>query len=140
MVAMDYRTRDGLADYGFSIEPLPGDGWRVYIILQPFCQADDAASLPYQSIDSKGRRYVDWPAKLANLGEAKTVAGLWVELVEPYRRAQEQKALYVGLIEHCLRSRQKRKPAHPTQECLDDAVSTGRKKSQRGDRMTDEVA
>ena len=136
MVAMDYRTRDRLADYGFSIEPLPDDGWRVYIILQPFCQAGDAASLPYQSIDSKGRRYVDWPAKLANLGEAKTVAGLWVELVEPYRRAQEQKALYVELIEHCLRSRQKRKPAHPTQERLDDV----RKQSQRSDRMTDEVA
>lgn len=32
MAVMDYRTRDGLVTYGFSIEPHSGAGWRVYIM------------------------------------------------------------------------------------------------------------
>ncbi len=32
MVVRDYRTQDGLADYGFSIEFQSDVGWRVYII------------------------------------------------------------------------------------------------------------
>jgi hypothetical protein len=164
MVAMDYRTRDGLVDYGFSIESQP-DGWRVYIIFQPFRQAmDDASKLPYQSIDDKGRHYVDWPARLDSLGEAKTVAGLWVELVEPYRRAQEQKARYVELIERYLQTQEQRMTTLPTQERRGDVVGSGRpdpeqrdcdptvhvaaapeslsdpKKNLRSGRVTDEVA
>jgi hypothetical protein len=49
MAVIDYRTRDGLADYGFSIEFQPGKGWRVYIIFQPFNHGhDDNLDLPYQ--------------------------------------------------------------------------------------------
>jgi hypothetical protein len=91
MAVMDYRTRDGLADYGFSIKFQSDKGWRVYIIFQPVNHGhDDNLNLPYQSIDDNGRRYVDWPDKVDNLGDAKTVAGLWAELVHSYRRAQEQ--------------------------------------------------
>jgi hypothetical protein len=69
---MAYRTQDGLADYGFSIEFESDEGWRIYIIFQPFCHAhDDSLQLPYQSIDSKGRRYVDWSENLDSLGDAK---------------------------------------------------------------------
>jgi hypothetical protein len=101
MTVMDYRTRDGLADYGFSIEFQPDVGWRVYIIFQPFQQShEDSRDLPYQSTDDKGRCFVDWPGKLASLGEAKTVAGLWAELAERHLRIQQQNALYVQLIEH----------------------------------------
>jgi len=103
MAIMDYRTRDGLADYGFSIEFQPDSGWRVYIMFQPFSHGqNDTLHMPYQCIDDHGRRYVGWPGRLDSLGDAKTVAGLWAELVEPYRRAQDQKDLYVELIERYL--------------------------------------
>jgi hypothetical protein len=165
MVAMDYRTRDGLADYGFSIEPQSHDGWRVYIIFRPFrCASNDPLQLPYQSVDNKGRCYVNWPSRLDSLGEAKTVAGLWAELVEPYRRAQEEKALYVELIEGYFHAQEQKMTSVPTQASLGDAAgphreaseqrdcdpainaaaspesSTDHEKSQRPGRVTDEVA
>lgn len=92
MAVMDYRTRDGLADYGFSIEFQSDTGWRVYIIFQPFYQRhDDSLELPNQSIDGNGRRYVDWSGKLDSLGDAKAVAALWAELAERYQRTHEQR-------------------------------------------------
>jgi hypothetical protein len=85
MVVMDYRTQNGLANYGFSIESHIECGWRVYIVFQPFCRVgDDDLLLPHQAVDCNGRRYVDWPSKLDSLGDAKTVAALWAELVQSY--------------------------------------------------------
>ena len=107
MTVMDYRTRDGLADYGFSIESQSDEGWRVYINFQPLWSGGKAPDLPYQSIDNKGRRFVDWPGRLDNLSEAKIVAGLWAELVESYRRGQEQKALYIQLIERHMQTQRR---------------------------------
>ena len=92
MTVMDYRTQDGLADYGFSIEFQPDGGWRVYIIFLPFSyDHDDSPQLPYQSIDHNGRRYVDWSSKLDSLGDAKKVAELWAELIHRYQRTHGQK-------------------------------------------------
>jgi hypothetical protein len=92
MAVMDYRTQDGLADYGFSIEFQPDVGWRVYIIFQSFHQDhDDSPQLPYQSIDCNGRRYVNWSANINNLGDARIVAALWAELIQRNQLAQEPK-------------------------------------------------
>jgi hypothetical protein len=91
MVVMDYRTQDGLADYGFSIEFQQDVGWRAYIIFRPYHQGgDDGLPLPYQSTDHKERRYVNWSAKIDSLGDAKTVAALWAELIQRYQRAEKQ--------------------------------------------------
>jgi len=87
MAVMDYRTRDGLADYGFSIEFQPEEGWRVYVIFNPFYEDSGSLRLPYEAIKN-GRRYVDWRAKLDSLGDAKTVAALWAELVQRYWHAE----------------------------------------------------
>ena len=92
MTVMTYRTQDGLADYGFSIEFKPWTGWRVYVIFSPFHQnLGDSASLPHQSIDDNGRRYVNWSAKLDSLGEARTVAELWAEMIQRYEHAEIEK-------------------------------------------------
>jgi hypothetical protein len=88
MAVMDYRTQDGLTDYGFSIEFQSDVGWRVYII---FRGHDDSLSLPHQAIDHNGRCYVNWPAKIDSLGDAKTVAALWAELIQRYQRAEKQR-------------------------------------------------
>jgi hypothetical protein len=92
MAVLDYRTRDGLADYGFSIEFEPNVGWRVYIVFQPFYpDRDDRVQLPYQSTDDKGRHYVSWSPKLDSLGDAKTVAALWAELIHRHQRIPAQR-------------------------------------------------
>lgn len=93
MAVMDYRTQDGLADYGFSIEFQPDAGWRAYIIFQSFHQGhDDSRRFPYEAIHGNGRRYVDWSARLNSLGEARTVAALWAELIHRYKPGQGQRS------------------------------------------------
>jgi hypothetical protein len=88
MFVMHYRTEDGLADYGFSIGFWPGTGWRVYIAFRPLNQNhDDGLDSAYKSVDDHGRHYVDWPAKIDSLGDAKTVAALWAELIQLRQRA-----------------------------------------------------
>jgi hypothetical protein len=92
MAILDYRTRDGLADYGFSIEFDPSVGWRVYIVFQPsYGDRDGSLQLPYQSTDGKGRHYVNWSPKLDSLGDAKTVAALWAELIHRHQHIPVQK-------------------------------------------------
>jgi hypothetical protein len=112
----DYETHDGLGRYGFSIEFMPDRGWQVYIMLAPlYADHDDTLRLPYQSIDSCGRRYIDWPSKIDNLADARTISALWAELVQRYQRTHEQHALYVQLIERYQRSQEPRRasPATP---------------------------
>lgn len=122
---MDYRTRDGLADYGFSIEFQPDAGWRVYIVFQPFQQGpEDGRHLPYRSIDDKGRCYVDWPSKLESIGEAKAVAALWAELAEHHLRIQQQNAVYAELIERYRRTKKHKKTVTSNQGHLGDTVNT----------------
>lgn len=126
MTAMDYRTQDGLADYGFSIEYQLDVGWRVYIIFEPFHQGhNDSLKLPYQSIDGDKRRYVDWSPKLDSLGEARTVAGLWAEVTQRYQRTQEQNALYVEQIQRYRRSQEQRKAAPAGPDRRGDAGGAG---------------
>jgi len=88
MAVMDYQTRDGLDNYSFAIEFLPDIGWRVYVVFQPFRLHDDGTALPHQSIDRNGRRYVDWPVRIDYLGDARTVAAAWAELIQRDRRAE----------------------------------------------------
>lgn len=114
MAVMAYRTRDGLADYGFSIDYQPSMGWRVYIVFRPFHQSQDyGLPLPYQALDEDKRYYVDWSGKLDSLGDAKTVAELWAELAQGYRRDQEQKAFREEreLIERYRRDQKRKKAA-----------------------------
>jgi hypothetical protein len=122
---MDYRTQDGLDDYGFSIEFESTRGWRVYNVFSPFQEGHGGSlQLPHQSIDVNGRRYVNWPDRLNNLGDAKTVAALWAELVQRYRRIQEQHSLYAQLIKDQLCPQEQRvNPPAPNR--LGAAVGAG---------------
>jgi hypothetical protein len=125
MAVMAYRTQDGLADYGFSIEFESDKGWRAYIVFQPLHQGQqESLRLPYQSMDDNGRRYVAWPEKLDSLGDAKTVAALWAELAHRSQRSQEQHALYVELIKHNQRAQEK-KGTHVSSDRRGNAVDPG---------------
>jgi len=97
MPVVDYQTRDGLAEFGFSIEFESNIGWRVYIIFDPFSWANDQQiKLPYESVDHTGRRYVNWSSRIDTLGEARTVAEIWAELAH---RAQQQPAAHLEQIQ-----------------------------------------
>lgn len=130
MTIMDYRTQDGLANYGFSIEFQPGIGWRVYFIFElPQQDHDDSLKLPYLSTDGN-RHYVDCSPKLDSLGEGKTVAALWAELAHRYQRTHEQRALYVELIERYHRTQAQKRatpadPDHLSDAAVADAASAG---------------
>jgi hypothetical protein len=138
MTVMVYRTQDGLTNYGFSIDFRPDIGWRVYIIFRPVCQGlDDSPSLPYQAIDSDGRRYVDWSERLDNLGDARTVAAFWAELVQDYYRAQVKKALDDELVEHYRRAQERRNAIPAAPDSLDDnAANAGAASPRRQDRAS----
>ena len=87
MAVMDYRSQDGFASYAFSIEFNPDVGWRVYIVFRPLYQGgDETSKWPHEAIDGSGRSYISWPAKLGNLGDARTVAALWAENAEHFAR------------------------------------------------------
>lgn len=87
MAVMDYRSQDGFASYAFSIEFNSDVGWRVYIVFRPLYQdGEEASKRPYEAIDGSGRSYINWPAKLDNLADARTVATLWAQNAEHYAR------------------------------------------------------
>lgn len=121
MTVMSYRTEDGLADYGFSIDFESGIGWRVYIGFTP-AYPDDHPQLPYRSIDRDGRPYVKWPSKLDNLGDAKAVAALWAEVIHRYLQAREQKELHSELITRYQRTQEQRSPPVDPDRLDDGAV------------------
>jgi hypothetical protein len=82
MAVMDYRTQDGLASYAFSIEFESDVGWRVYIVFRPLYQGGEESKWSYEATSGSGRCYVNWPAKLDNLSDAKAVAALWADNAE----------------------------------------------------------
>jgi hypothetical protein len=124
VTVVDYQTKDGLAEFGFSVEFQPNIGWRVYIIFDPFHWGrDHDTDLPYQSVDHAGRRYVNWSSKIDTLGEAKTVAGIWAELTQ---RAQRERAAHVELIQrHLNTEKQKRPPASAQPKTMVNAGEAG---------------
>ncbi|MGH4006965.1 MAG: hypothetical protein ACRDTH_02135 [Pseudonocardiaceae bacterium] len=126
MAVMEYWTKDGLVDFGFSIEFQSGLGWRVYIIFDPFRRGHDhSLDLPYQSIDDDGRRYVDWSSRLDSLADARTVAGIWAELAYRDHRSKKEHAQYVELIQRHQRN-QKQKTVTPVHsDRLENAVASG---------------
>jgi hypothetical protein len=81
-----YRTRDGRADYGFSIEQQPDGTWRTYIVSQPGYgnRASDAHST--HRLTDGDRKYVCWDSPLRTLAQAKQVAGLWADATQEYIR------------------------------------------------------
>jgi hypothetical protein len=127
MVVMDYRTQDGLAHYGFSIEFQPDRGWRVYILFDSFRKGqNDGPQSPYDALDNDGRRYVDWRSKLDSPADARAVAELWAELVHGDQRAQEEHNLYIELIQQYMRTEGKKGDSDETAKGDPDSFSRPR--------------
>lgn len=82
-----YRTRDGRADYGFSIERQGNNTYRAYIASQP--SYGSRATGPHDThrlTDSGGRTYVCWTRPLRSEADARAVAAAWADATQEYIR------------------------------------------------------
>ena len=79
-----YRTQDGRADYGFSVERQGNGTYRPYITSQPGYagRADDPHSTHRNS--DGDRKYVCWTHALRSEGEAQQVAAKWADATQQY--------------------------------------------------------
>lgn len=81
-----YRTKDGRADYGFSIEQLPDSTWRAYIESQPSYGERDRGGHPTHRLSDGTRMYVCWTQPLKTEEDARTIAALWADATQEYIR------------------------------------------------------
>jgi hypothetical protein len=80
-----YRTRDGEADYEFSLEEQGGRVWRAYIVSQPSYQSRDRSlQATHRLIDEQGRYYVCWSTPVRELDDLKRIAALWSDRTQRY--------------------------------------------------------
>jgi hypothetical protein len=86
-----YRTRDGRADYGFSIERQSGGTYRPYVASQPnYGSSSTGDHETHRLTGSGGRKYVCWDRPLHSEEEAKTVAALWADATQNYIRTGQR--------------------------------------------------
>jgi hypothetical protein len=87
MSSMNYRTKDGRADYRFSIERQPDGSYRAYIRSQPSYRGRcEHPACTHRSRDDWGRRYVCWTRKLWSEADAHKVASMWADCTQEYIR------------------------------------------------------
>lgn len=85
-----YRTRDGRADYGFSIERQSDGTYRPYIASQPDYGSRSAGAHETHRLSDGGRKFVCWDRALHSEEEARTVAGLWADATQNYIRTGQR--------------------------------------------------
>jgi photosystem II stability/assembly factor-like uncharacterized protein len=81
-----YRTKDGLADYAFSLEPQRDGTWRAYIVRQPSYGGRATDSGAVHRLSDGGRHYVCWQGAIRSESEARAVARDWADLTQRYIR------------------------------------------------------
>ncbi len=82
-----YRTRDGRADYAFSIERHGNNTYRAYIVSQPsYGSRDTGPHETHRLTDSAGRQYVCWTRPLRSEADARGVAAAWADASQEYIR------------------------------------------------------
>lgn len=81
-----YRTRDGAADYKFSLEKQRNGTWRAFIEKQPSYRGRATDAHSTHRLPTRGRTYICWTSPLRSLEEAKRVAALWADKTQQYIR------------------------------------------------------
>jgi hypothetical protein len=79
-----YRTKDGLADYGFLIERQADGFYRAYIVSQPSYGSRDANLHATHRLPDGSRYYVCWTGRLKTEQQARQVAALWADATQKY--------------------------------------------------------
>jgi hypothetical protein len=84
-----YRTKDGQADYGFSIERQPSGNHRVYIDAQPSYRGRSSDGHSTHRYTEGGRNFVCWTEPVRSESEAKQVAAKWADSTQDYIKRGE---------------------------------------------------
>lgn len=79
-----YRTRDGRADYQFSVERQSDGSYRAFILSQPNYGGRSTGAHETHRLSANGRRYVCWNRPLYTAERAKIVAALWADATQAY--------------------------------------------------------
>ncbi len=86
-----YRTRDGRADYGFSIERQPDGSYRPYITAQPgYGTRSSGPHETHRLTGPGGRKFVCWDRLLHSEAAARKVAAMWADATQRYIRSGER--------------------------------------------------
>jgi hypothetical protein len=82
-----YRTKDGRADYRFSIERQPDGTYRAFIVSQPSYGSRATGAHETHRLRAWGRYYVCWNRPLRTPEDALSVAALWADATQEYIRS-----------------------------------------------------
>lgn len=85
MAVTTYRTKDGSADYTFSMERT-SDGWRAYIESQPSYNGRATDGHSTHRYNDGERKYICWSEPLRTESEARAVAARWADCTQEYIR------------------------------------------------------
>jgi hypothetical protein len=87
-ISTRYRTRDGLADYGFSIERQSDGSFRAYIVSQPdYGPRGTSSHSTHRHTDFRGRSYVCWSEPMRSTEDALRVSAEWADATQDYIRS-----------------------------------------------------
>ena len=86
MVTDRYRTRDGLADYGFSLERQSDGAWRAYIESAPSYGLRSGDQNLTHRLRDGSRWYVCWTGRFETETQARAVASRWADRTQRYIR------------------------------------------------------
>ncbi|MDZ5455320.1 hypothetical protein [Azohydromonas lata] len=89
MTKVIYRTKDGRADYAFSLERQADGEVRAYITSQPnYAGRDNSGHATHRYTDLRDdRRYICWDGSLRTEDDAKKVAAAWADRTQEYIRS-----------------------------------------------------
>jgi hypothetical protein len=79
-----YRTKDGQADYGFSLERQSNGEYRAYIQSQPGYQGRSNDAHSTHRYTDGDRRYICYTGTLTTESQAKSVAAIWADNTQTY--------------------------------------------------------
>jgi hypothetical protein len=80
-----YRTRDGSADYAFTIEQQADGTYRAYVAYQPDYgnrTTDGHSTHRYQAPD--GRKFICWSKSIRSEQDALRVSAAWADATQEY--------------------------------------------------------
>lgn len=88
-----YRTKDGLADYGFELVTLPNGTERAYITSQPSYQGRNESSHPTHRLSEGSSKYVNWSETVYDRDLIKAIAARWADCTQEYVRTGKKLVL-----------------------------------------------
>ena len=82
-----YRTKDGRADYYFSIEQQSNGSLRAYITSMPSYGARANDPHTTHRLSDNGRKYVCWSREIYDENELKSIISVWSDMTQKYLKA-----------------------------------------------------